>query len=357
MIENKIISLFGNIGINVRYVTNEDKTDWQNILSGISYQPVAFSIYINEYYLEYFSQKKILERDFSMILYFEGSPIGIWPISVHKSDLGAHTIVSGSESVLPPMLITSHTAKLTKKIFRTCFEACSLIATHFQVKSWETGSGFVDSSTLTTWDRLSISNSIATDQKYFWFQNLLQNENEILGSFRKSYRSLVNAGHKYWNIVILDSTNYSADAFEEFSELHVQVSGRQTRSKETWNKQFEAIINNEALLIVAYDKNQVMKGGALFHFTRDESLYAVGVYSREELAVPVSHVIQATGILEFKRRGLLWHNLGVAQISRLSSESDIKEGSISNFKEGFASDLVSKISFRIDASVPTESKK
>ena len=35
---------------------------------------------------------------------------------------------------------------------------------------------------------------------------------------------------------------------EEFRNLHIQVSGRETRSITTWEKQFKMVLENEAFL-------------------------------------------------------------------------------------------------------------
>jgi FemAB family protein len=350
MIDSTISSTLKAAGLEFEYLNNENTDKWERVFSDLMYQPIAYSRHMNEYYYEYSLQKNVFSRDFSMILFLDGTPIGIWPISVHKNGSGEARLVSGSGNVLPPSLLSRASERLTKKILRACFEICCDLADAFQVETWKICTSFLNSPTLTNWDRFGIVNGSDNEVTYYWFQNLSQSKQEIYATFRKSYRNLINNGHKVWRIVVIDSTNFSNEVCEDFFKLHISVSGRQTRSKKTWQKQFDALRSNAALLVVAYDQSGIMKGGAFFHYTRDESLYAVGAYSREGLVVPVSHAIQESAIFALKERKVLWHNLGLAHIRETEAAIDAKELSISKFKEGFASNLVSNVAYRMDQS-------
>ena len=68
-------------------------------------------------------------------------------------------------------------------------------------------------------------------------------------SLRKSYKSLVNWGKNNLDIRIIDSNNLNEESFFAFKDLHIEASGRKTRSDVSWEKQLQAIKCNEAFAI------------------------------------------------------------------------------------------------------------
>ena len=58
------------------------------------------------------------------------------------------------------------------------------------------------------------------------------------------------------------------------------------------------------------DNNNEMVGGGLFQFTKDEALYAVAAYDRNQFDKPMGHVIQFRAIEELKKRTASWYKLG-----------------------------------------------
>ena len=69
-------------------------------------------------------------------------------------------------------------------------------------------------------------------------------------SIRKSFKSLVNWGMKNLEIKIMNSGSLNRENFLDFKKLHLQASGRQTRSDESWDRQYDAIQNNHAFAIL-----------------------------------------------------------------------------------------------------------
>ena len=123
--------------------------------------------------------------------------------------------------------------------------------------------------------------------------------------------------------------------FEEFRLLHLEVAGKQTRSRESWSIQKEQIKNKEAFLVTVRDK-KVLIGAGFFNYTKDMGMYSVGAYKRELFDRPIGHAVQMMAIEKLKDLGCTTYNLGQKATILDSSTSTDKEMSISHFKEGFA---------------------
>ena len=86
-----------------------------------------------------------------------------------------------------------------------------------------------------------------------------------------------------------------------------------------------------------------MVGAGLFNFTRDEGLYAIGAYDREQFDKPLGHVVQYYAIEELKKRDVRWYKLGARPYPTHFPVPSAKEISIGEFKQGFASHLLPRI--------------
>jgi FemAB family protein len=138
-----------------------------------------------------------------------------------------------------------------------------------------------------------------------------------------------------WTVGVLDSENEGI--WREFRALHLKVSGRVTRSDETWTMQLQDIGRQRAFLVWLRNGSGEMVGAGLFNFTSGEGVYAIGAYDRSLFDKPLGHVVQYRAIDELKRRGVLWYKLG-ARFFRVENPAPTdKEISISEFKQGFSS--------------------
>jgi FemAB family protein len=146
----------------------------------------------------------------------------------------------------------------------------------------------------------------------------------IRANIRKSYRSLIQSGKKEYDTILGMNV-------EPLHKLHIEVAGRITRGDETWERQQEAVDAGEAFLVYLLDKADCIVGGALFHRSRDEAAYAVGVYRRELHDAPLGHLVQAFAIEHMQVLGLRWYYLGLR-----AYEANEKELQIAHFKEGWA---------------------
>ncbi len=156
---------------------------------------------------------------------------------------------------------------------------------------------------------------------------------ETKSMLRKSYKSLINWGEKNLKTIILNDTNISEEIFESFRLFHIKVSGRETRSKETWDLQLAAILKKEAFLICCYISDHLVSA-QYYIYGKKVAYYGVGVMDRDLMAqnLPLGHwpmikAIKHLGELKVERLFL-----GSRQIN---DEINSKEEAIHKFKSGF----------------------
>lgn len=154
----------------------------------------------------------------------------------------------------------------------------------------------------------------------------------IKAGLRKSYKSLVNWGQRHLELRFIDRVRADREAFLAFREFHRKVSGRSTRSDETWEIQFEMILQGEAFALLGYYKARLVSANLVQH-SDSEAYYGVGVYDREMMAerLPVAHGPLFSAILRAREIGLKRFVLGDA-----SDSDDEKLANIARFKRGFA---------------------
>lgn len=163
---------------------------------------------------------------------------------------------------------------------------------------------------------------------------------DIHGSIRKSYRALINKAEKLWQVKILDFV--SKEEWDDYHKMHVEVAGRSTRSDETWDLQKKSINDGHGFLVKLSDDKDSFVGGGFFQYSRDECVYAVGVYDRSLFDQPVSHLVQWNAIKHMKELRLKWYKIGQRFWSGKTMslvEPTEKELQISYFKEGFATNF------------------
>lgn len=166
------------------------------------------------------------------------------------------------------------------------------------------------------------------------YVNLKLSEDQIKKSIRKSYRSLINWGRRELVLKEINNKNLNFEMFDEFRKFHIRVAGRETRSSETWNMQYELIKEGKAFVILGFLGERLVSGVLTLHGSR-EAYYAVAVNDRELMAEnkPLAHFVINQSILRAKELSLETYNLG--EIA--NPEFNDKEMAIAKFKKGFTS--------------------
>lgn len=183
---------------------------------------------------------------------------------------------------------------------------------------------------------------IDEDEQFELFLNLAVSERILKSNIRKSYKSLINWGKRNFETVVMNSENADHSIFIKFRDFHRRVAGKITRSDTSWDMQYEAIVKNEAYLIMAY-YNTVLSSATLITHGNKIAHYSVGVYDRELMAdnFALAHNNLMHALCFAKKVGLKEFCLG--SISKKST--DEKEKKIFYFKSGFTKTMRIKHSF------------
>jgi hypothetical protein len=153
---------------------------------------------------------------------------------------------------------------------------------------------------------------------------------------RKSYSSLINNGLKELRPYIVTSREITWDHFLQFRELHVYVSGRETRSLESWRRQFNSVQNNEAFIIFGEINKKLVTAG-YFSYGNKNCIYGSSASRRDLFHKPLFHAVMWTAILHAKENGCLWFEVGEQYFQNhpIDKPPTKKEIGISDFKAGF----------------------
>lgn len=194
---------------------------------------------------------------------------------------------------------------------------------------------FLPKNNLTFLGNYLLFNGASTDPFFTQIIDLSLTESLLHNSLRKSYQSLINWGKKNLEIYILDIENIKYDDIESFRKIHIVTAGRETRSKQTWEIQYEMVKNGEAFIVMGEYENNLVTA-SLFLSSLKYCYYGVSTSNRELFEKPISHAIIWNAILYAKKTGCHYFEMG-EQLFPNQGESLLtkKELGISTFKKGF----------------------
>ncbi len=341
MIE-KFHRLLSSVGVGF-VSANGYSSVWDIVLNRCEFSSVSYTHSMLNYQKLYVESSGVSCMDSSIILISDNSMksdnkyIGILPMSFTSVDKTT-TLCSFEQGLLPPIFVKEFSEKsadvIARKIWKIIYE-CVVDLKLFSLKNPVIP--FQGRLGLTAWET-AILISHARPRPYFMlYVDLSASLEKIKSQFRKSYKSLISSAEKLWSVFIVDSRVLELyEIMNEFRYFHLVVSGRKTRSDDTWRAQADMIKNDEALLIVLRDKNNEMVGGGFYQYTKTEAVYSVGAYDRALFDNPLGHLCQYHAIIEFKKRNVLWYKIGSRPYPGGDAQVSEKELSIAHFKEGFA---------------------
>ena len=184
-------------------------------------------------------------------------------------------------------------------------------------------------------------------------------EKELHSKLRKSYKSLINWGRKNLEIKLLDEKIITPEDIEDYRLLHLHAAGRQTRSKRSWDLQYDMVVNREAFMLTGKLDNELVTGvfmlvGQVFCY------YGISVSKRELFEKPMSHILLWESIIQAKKRGCKYFELGEQvyprQANKVSYETyenifhilspTEKQLNIAKFKRGFGGETKVRLDIR-----------
>ncbi len=315
---------------------------WDETIARCPYIPVLYTSQSMDYQLAYQVGHGGKWQDLSLVIFWNNHPCAVWPLSQAEKE-GGRFYNSHGLPTLPPLFCADVPSVVRKRVTRGCLDLVERLARDEGLAEWQSAEFFSNELGLGSWHSELMRRGVSCRVGHDLYLDLQPDLATIKSGFRKSYKSLVSSGLKQWSVHLLEAGNEST--WREFINLHLQVSGKKTRSEESWELQRIHLDEKANILIYLRDGGGRMVGGGLFSLTRDEALYAVAAYDRDLFQKPLGHVVQFAAIEEFKRRGISWYKIGQRAFPSDQPAPSEKEISISEFKSGFASHLFPRFLF------------
>jgi len=195
---------------------------------------------------------------------------------------------------------------------------------------------FLINGELSTLSLVLLSKGASAEPVFSQVIDITASEAMLKSKIRKSYKSLINWGQRELKPYVLNGDHVTWEHMDEFRRLHVREAGRQTRSNESWHKQFELVKMNKAFLVFGEIDNQLVSAG-LFTYSKTNCYYQVSASRRDLFHKPLFHSLMWTAIMHAKECGCVWFEVGGQLFSDRSDNKLIskKELGISDFKAGF----------------------
>jgi len=146
---------------------------------------------------------------------------------------------------------------------------------------------------------------------------------------------------KEFSTFIVDKDNPSYDLHEEYRALHHKCAGRITRSKETFDLQFEKLKNGHAALIgLNYNGKNIAY--YYFDYSFDKALGFSSADDPDYDTLPLYHILLFRQMEYLKKAGVRHINLGQpsSPSMQMNYYPDKKELNIAFFKTGFPGEFV-----------------
>lgn len=312
---------------------------WNNVLNRSNYVPFGYLDNTIQFQKALQSGNGTSLSDISVIILHDRKPCAVWPM-LYKPKAEDFKISGFGTNLLPPLFVADIVATSKKEIIKKCIRFLEVIGKQISVDTIQCEEVFLSTLSVSDMHYELVKKGSVAKLRYDLFVDLSMDMDKIKNRFRKSYKSLINKGLALWRIGILE--NDQPLIWEEFRQLHIKVTGRETRTRETWAVHYLAILQGMAFLIYLRNDLDEMIGGGLFIHSKQECFYGVGAYDRSLFDKPIGHVVQFAAIEVMKKRGLQWYKVGTRSFKTDIPTPSEKEISVTEFKEGFATNIFPK---------------
>jgi len=320
---------------------------YEQVIKEVDYLPVLYSYSSIKYQFLYHKETEGEWIDLSKIIYWDNRPVGLWPISISLKE-NNFSINSQGWKLLPPILVGHLSDKSKRKIFISCLEILFEIKRILKVSSISAIDQILveDNKSIGDWHDQLLNKGAVASVRYQMYVDLSPKIEQIRNSFRKGHRAAVKEEKLPIEARIL--TKKDNKIWATFQSFHETISGRKTRSDDTWDLQLDQIDSGNAFFVYLLDESKEMIGGGLFNTSKDEAFYGVGVYNRDLFDKPLGHLVQFAAMKECKNRNINWFWLGEMLHLSYKPKPSEKELSISHFKKGFASHIFPNYLLKIE---------
>lgn len=325
----------------------EDKETWWSIENNADIcAQMGYGYYMVVYQNTYFEAVHEMLEDISVVIYSGGTATAIWPLSIYKNSSG-YQIGSWGGDLLPPLMCErGNTTESKRKLLRKCIEALQELCERFDIDRYKTVDICFEGGTSLWTQMLFERGAQCCGIDHECYVDLSMEESYILSRMRRTNKYSIQKSEQLWKSEIITNQkerSYVQECFEKFRELHIQVSGRETRSKRTWDIQCEAVLHTNDFVILLHDKEDRLIGASLYSTTGSMGSYSVAAYRRELFDQPIGHMSQWMAIKHMKELGIEWYYVGRRAYPNDWDHPTEKEVSIGHFKEGFATNIYLKM--------------
>lgn len=165
------------------------------------------------------------------------------------------------------------------------------------------------------------------------YVDLSKSKEELWKNIRKSYKSLINKGEREFEI----RSEFNNEIWDKCKLFHLRISGKKTRSDQTWEIQKNLIQKGKAKLYYIMEGDYLL-GFSLITLGKSISSYSIGVYDRNKFSkFSISHTLIWNAILQLKNSNYKFLHLGT-----FTPEEHLKDQKLYNinlFKMGFSNFL------------------
>ena len=182
--------------------------------------------------------------------------------------------------------------------------------------------------------------------------DLRKDINELRSKIRKSYKSLINKEEKKLEVCFSHKKKNLDKIFNDWKKIYSEaiLRGGKKISDENFELLRKALIKNQCIISICYEKNQAV-GGMLFSVYEDYLFYSSSVRVSEvekDKKRNIHHFLMWTSIVELKKR---YKFLELGTFYKISDENDklkvwsLLEEKFNKFKLGFSPDIIKTIYF------------
>ncbi|MBC7861386.1 MAG: hypothetical protein IAF38_00345 [Bacteroidia bacterium] len=292
---------------------------WRTVYCDYCYLPLS-----EKYYSEYHGGKY---SDHSFVLYNKNEPVLYFPCNLNNNRLSWFEFPISIFCTIKDPLILTEIYKLLESFLEKLVREKSVSELFVYFNEYLTRSFFTKIAEVKSHHHTMIDLQIP--------------EENIKANIRKSNKTLVNWGQRELVLKITDHSNPDRELFNEFHDFHIRTAGRKTRSDESWNTQYEMVLQGQAFFVSAYYKDKIASNLLILHGL-EEAYYGVAVNDRElmEKNEPITHYPLLASVYHAKKIGLKKFNF-----NEVDKKGDAKMDSISNFKLGYSNWLELKTSY------------
>jgi hypothetical protein len=153
---------------------------------------------------------------------------------------------------------------------------------------------------------------------------------------------LINWGLKNLRTIIVDRSSPSEELFEQFRQFHIEVAGRETRSKRSWDIQYEMLKEGETSLVLCYLDERLVSGAMCMNGL-EVGYYGIAINNREMMAekTPLGHWPVIASAQLAKKQGLKKYTMCEVNHTIYGNyiNDEEKWKQIELFKSGFATSM------------------